>query len=371
MNCQLCKKQMYSYHDGELAAQLMLDIERHLAQCSSCRFQYDLTRLENEMLRDNSDIPELSIDFNQRVLHAINLNAISPFEDYQPIAMGKTRRWQWLPIYTKAAVAVVLLALCIYIPGIKYGTRNEDIIPKTPQQLKTAPIAVAMKEALSDTSTNRMSSNNATGALSDPATDKIISQKTAAGALADTITNDKSLKMAQDESSGTVKLNLPMGQKDTVTWNLDSSTYQSIEGGYHWVAGDVGRASRTAGAASLSTDVNWSIGNIPVKYQLQNTIPINAKQTEYNYLSSNKTDKLTVKIIAVTAQSESIIVGSVGVSNSAPPPGLAAAQAEQPADSVSREMQVGNDKLKVVLSGNLNTEELNNIADNLVINKKP
>jgi len=369
MNCQLCKKQMYSYHDGELAAQLMLDIERHLAQCSSCRFQYDLTRQENEMLRDNSDIPELSFDFNQRVLNAINLDAISPFEDYQPIAMVKTRRWQWLPIYTKAAVAVVLLALCIYIPGIKYGTKDEIIAQKAPQQLKKAPIAIAMKEALTDTSANKMSTNNATGAITDPAAVNM-RQKSADRALADTIINDKSLKMAQDESSGTVKLKLPMVQIGAVSGNSDVITTQNYGNGYHWAAGDVGRANRTAGAASLSADAIWSVENIPVKYKLQHTLPINTKQTEYTYLSPDGGDKLIIKIIAVTAQNEGIIVGSVGVSNSAPPPGLAAAQAEQAPDNVSRELQVGNDKLKVVLSGNLNTEELNNIADNLVINKK-
>ncbi len=72
MNCLLCKKHMYRYYDDELSPQLKLKIDLHLEACTSCRFQYDLTQMENQVLRDTSDIPEISPDFNSRVMNAIN-----------------------------------------------------------------------------------------------------------------------------------------------------------------------------------------------------------------------------------------------------------------------------------------------------------
>lgn len=343
MNCQLCNQHMYSYFDGEISDQIKQEIDRHIAQCSSCRFQYDLTRQENLILLDSSDIPALSLDFNQRVLKAV-AEGPSPLEDLLAVTKPEPVRRFRLPLYTTAAVAVVLLALCIYVPGIMHD-RQERIASKSDQTV-TQPKIIAKIPA----------GNMTAGTLG------------AAGSVNEL--KDEHLEIMNDKSTSKITLSLPATHNKEAYGN--SSSNNDLDGGtIQWAGQDVGRCDRKFASLAAPTSPNWSLQNIPAQYQLLNMTKPNEHQAEYNYQTPDGNENLTVKIIAVPVQNSEVIVGAVGMSNSEPPQGLFAVSPKAAA-SVSREIQVGNEKIKLILSGNnLTTEELTNIASNIEINKNP
>lgn len=101
MDCQELSKHIYEYCDDSVSPQMYLKVKKHLRDCPSCQQLYKLTRLENEVLRDTTDIPALSPDFTSRVMGSV----------------GSVRRGTGLLYNRKfwysglAAVAVVVLFL--------------------------------------------------------------------------------------------------------------------------------------------------------------------------------------------------------------------------------------------------------------------
>ena len=60
MDCRELSSQIEDYCDDSVSPQTYLKISKHLKECPTCQQLYQLTRLENEVLRDTSDIPPLS-----------------------------------------------------------------------------------------------------------------------------------------------------------------------------------------------------------------------------------------------------------------------------------------------------------------------
>lgn len=323
MNCRLCKQQMYSYYDSEISAQEKWEIDRHIARCSSCRFQYELTRQENLILQDVSHIPDLSPDFNQRVLNTIDQQPVLSAEEKLMAKPSLSRRFN-LPLFARTAVAVVLLALCISIPGIML-----------PVQEKVAPKS-----------------------------DRIIAKPQPAGS-AGFPTGAVAADEAKKEDSGMVvntsanfKATLPDEQDFMLSGNSVPDNAPVVSGAVPPKSFDVGRSERKTASYAAP---NWSLKNIPAQYQLQYIANANEHQTEYNYLTADGSEKLTVKIVSVPVQNI-----KESLSSPQPPPGLLCAQAEAPA-SVSRETQIGNNMINMTLSGNLGYEELTRIASHIEI----
>lgn len=71
MNCQQINHYLLDYSEGNVSPPLRDAIEEHLSQCEYCRNNYKLTLIENEILREKIDIPELSENFTSRVIQAI------------------------------------------------------------------------------------------------------------------------------------------------------------------------------------------------------------------------------------------------------------------------------------------------------------
>ena len=71
MKCQLFDRYLFDYCDDDLSPVLREKIDKHLQECTNCSNKVKLTVLENEVLRDNSDLPLLAGDFTNRVMHQI------------------------------------------------------------------------------------------------------------------------------------------------------------------------------------------------------------------------------------------------------------------------------------------------------------
>lgn len=109
MNCQQISKYIYQYCEGKVSAELYNEITRHLQECNNCLYNYKLTKLENNVLSDQTDIPTLKSDFSLKVM-----TQITP--DYHNINSLKSRKSIWQKLNNKskyylAASVVMVLAL--------------------------------------------------------------------------------------------------------------------------------------------------------------------------------------------------------------------------------------------------------------------
>lgn len=109
MKCQLFDKYLFDYCDDDLSPVLREKIDKHLQECSNCRNQVKLTVLENEVLRDNSDLPILAGDFANRVMQQITISE-------QAASMG--HKWTARPGAMKAsrfAMAAAAVGLVVLV----------------------------------------------------------------------------------------------------------------------------------------------------------------------------------------------------------------------------------------------------------------
>lgn len=330
MNCRLCKQQMYSYFDSEVSAQAKQEIEHHITRCSSCRFQYELTSRENLILCDISHIPELSPDFNQRVLTAIARQSALSAQAKPTSKVGPNQRFN-LPLWTRTAVAVVLLALCISVPGIMLPFQ-EEVAQKSDQGMPGPKYQGIIPAGSGSSSWGTVAANEAKKADTH-------------GMVVNTSANIKAT--LPDVEDFALNGN-PVADNDPVA----SSTVppKSFE---------VARSDRQTASYAAT---NWSLKNVPTQYQLQYIANTDEHQTEYNYLTADETEKLTVKIVSVPVQN----IAKESLPTPQPPPGLLSAPTEAPA-TVSREAQIGNNMVNLTLSGNLSCEELTRIASQIEI----
>lgn len=109
MKCQLFDKYLFDYCDDDLSPVLREKIDKHLQECSGCSNQVKLTVLENEVLRDNSDLPILAGDFTNRVMQQITISE-------QAASMG--HKWTARPGAMKAsrfAMAAAAVGLVVLV----------------------------------------------------------------------------------------------------------------------------------------------------------------------------------------------------------------------------------------------------------------
>ena len=71
MHCREVNKNIYAFYDGTLAPNLSAKIALHLDECEPCRNHSRLIWMENEALKDTSDLPDLRPDFTAMVINSL------------------------------------------------------------------------------------------------------------------------------------------------------------------------------------------------------------------------------------------------------------------------------------------------------------
>ncbi len=346
MNCLHCNKHMYNYYDGELSAQLKLEIDRHLSECPSCRFQYDLTLMENQVLRDTSAIPEVSPNFNKQVMDSITPEKLPSLPD-NVLVISKEKRlaFRWSSVYTKSAIAVLLLALCFYVPGFITGGQNH-------QKLANNNIAPKMKLNTSADDTAITAGNGGNGIQQVESSQQIKSQVSLNG--------NPSIKSSSIDGYGDTRAAAPQPQQDaSIPQPYLVSRMAPCE------AGRSDRKESNPDTLSIST---LSLKNIPEKYTLVNKVKTIENQIEYSYQSEDGAETINIQLI--TSPSPAQIISSEASSEKVSQPMMSFA-APAVTENVSREILVGEQKISVQVSGNISSDELNNLADQIVISKNP
>lgn len=338
MNCLHCSKHMYKYYDSDLTPHLKEEIDNHLAVCPFCRFQYDLTLMENEVLRDTSDIPEISLDFNERVMNSITPDMLPHLPNNVLVMSKDTRRLnlRWSSLYTKSAIAVVLLALCFYVPSI---FRDDQ------------PARIAQNEQVSmSKQTSALDSVSITGATGS------IQQQ-----------SKQSIK-APDSDTPTTQPNVNYGNSNSIPpQNKMSSIAPQIYTDSRiapCVAGRSERKTITPGSLSVSL---LSLENIPTKYILVNRDDTNENQIAFSYQTADGAETINIQLIASNSLDQSM--AELEDDTASEP--LMALSAPAPTENVSREILVEDQKISVNVSGSISKDELNNLANQIVISRNP
>lgn len=326
MNCLHCSKYIYSYYDSELSAQTRLEIERHLAECPACRFQYDLTMTENKVLRDTSDIPELSQDFNQRVLQAISADKTPPLPD-NVIVMAKDRRYRFKRSYLLivSTVACMLLAFYVYAPGLFTG--GEKQVAQS-GQVTNVQISEPMKKM------------SGTGAAPE---------------------NMKESQIQMDAVGNSSYGNL----SEVRIYAADENP--KLADASRMTINEAGRADR-ATSETLSVS-SVAVKNIPEKYKLVSQDNSMENMAAYSYQTVDGSQTINIQL---SVPEDTVIYIDTPAPKAAPPLTCMAAPAEeaQPVN-ISRKIEIDGQTILLELSGNVNNDELNSLADQIVLSKTP
>lgn len=330
MNCLHCNKHIYSYCDGELAPQFMLEMERHLAECPSCRFQYELTMTENQVLHDTSDIPDLASDFNQKVMNAIMPEKI-PTLPGNVLVMSKDRRFPFRrsTMFILSAVAVVILALCINLPDI---------------------LSIGKQKVAQTNDASNMHFN-------EPQMKKAIT-----GAAPDiTQNNQKQLNNTSNVQYGTTA--------ETEITTINDNT--QLAGTSRMTNCEAGRADRIAAKSETLSVSSLAVNNIPEKFKLTNQNNSAANLAEYSYQTTDGTETINIQLSCLVAKAALLDKttpkeAAAPLASMAPP-----AAAETISGNVNREIKIDGETISIVLSGNVSIDELNSFADQIVLSKTP
>lgn len=337
MNCQHCNKYMFNYYDGDLSLKLKLEIDLHLDECPSCRFQYDLTNKENQVLRDASDIPALSPDFNQRIMDAIMPEKSPSLPDNIIIMENHKRfRFKWSSFSVTTAVAVLLLVLCFYVPGILPGHVEQQKIAQINRASNFEPISGGGE-----------------------ATMKLGSK--------DEQKDDQAAKEIQTQSKANT-----YGDIENNDAGLPSSIYSSNDShtNFRFDLPEAGRSARMSSSTSTLPPVSsYNLKNIPAKFKLVNQVNAMENQIDYSYQTDDGSEKITIQLN--NSPNEMLEAKIEEDTAKAPSPKLPSLTAPAGANtnSVNREIKVGDQKISLVLSGNISNDELNALADQIEISK--
>jgi anti-sigma factor (TIGR02949 family) len=117
MDCKKVLSRLHAYLDGEVPAELMQDIEKHLSTCPSCLSQVERIRQVHDML-DGLSVPPLPQEFAARIMAKAQREV--PFaKEKRPLLSLDWRPFQWLLDLSApmrlAACAVVFLACLLGI----------------------------------------------------------------------------------------------------------------------------------------------------------------------------------------------------------------------------------------------------------------
>jgi hypothetical protein len=334
MNCQDFKQNIFDYCDGEVSPDLPSAMDEHLNECEDCRSFYHLTLIENEVLCDTGDIPLLSEAFTARVMGS--LASVDRYTSKpEPLVMSKSSstRFKRISLYSGLSVAAAVIALCLYIPNLKDTGNNINVADNSYMQQRSEPQSNAIK-------------NNDYGVqiLYDDAMK--ISQvtpplNTGSGAQGN----------LPPSTIGDVSKSIPDQKELAITPSILSAP-DSSEAIKRSTTLETGRSKRNESQVYDTSILDFSPQNIPVRFKLTKSDNTAEQETIYNYVSQDGKESFQLK---VTPYQEKIIatmpISNIAVTNSP--------------SALTRDVQVGNHKFTLTVSGNIPTEELTQLTNNI------
>lgn len=353
MNCRQVDEYIFSYCDGELAPSLTSELEAHIANCSDCQANLELTRMENEVLHSEMKIPTLSDGFSAGVMASICKNGLGgPAET----AAAKTNRpwYTRTPLWLAATAAAFVLLLYTVSPGI--FSPNKDIAQHKSTTVKVADNNPATNAILGGRVAQKIQQSNKEKAVLD----KNVSEEPAksANVPADTATDESGNQFrAMMTVGGSGEANSELLMKRDSCPDRDRS--------------DALKLKLPAGV-TFGDSAAPRISNMPSAYHIVNTSNQSDTWT-YFYegdgkqitVSLNSNSEPQAKTFAAPAATEAPAASTCIGSECGDANNLKAGDL----NSVYRSVEVNNVCYQLTVTGELSLDELNTLASKLTIEK--
>lgn len=121
MNCQQIDRYIFDFCEQNLSPELELQIQEHIEKCPMCLNKVELTRLENEVLRENINVPVLDKNFTSNVLNLIQSKSTTVSLNKDPQLSEKNKnlkRFKIPKFFYVPAMAAIIVLCALLIPGL-------------------------------------------------------------------------------------------------------------------------------------------------------------------------------------------------------------------------------------------------------------
>ncbi len=340
MNCQQTRKYLINYSDGNVSPHLKLQLEQHLQVCESCRNNYKLTMIENEVLREPIEIPALSDSFTSRIMESIAPASCSS----PPPSSDVSKKWAGWTLIACAAVLLVFL-----------GSRYFPLV------FPAEKVKVADNQSISENKQKELSIKKATDKTASSAPFNEASEQSVSKELASPVINHK--KSVIRNESGTL-----------------SAPGTSIQAGNS--SGASCTASTDAQYDQNSSGVRVIVpGNLPEGFQME-SFSQNNQETIFTYSKDN--ELLEIRIVLSGSSESTGQVPSIAASIEpytktndqsfadsgfkqsvrlmAESSAAAGTVSDNPLSSLSMEKNIDDSVIQITFNSNLPAEELSNLA---------
>jgi len=324
MNCLDISEKIYKYCDGEASPFERLDISQHLDTCAACQHMYQLTLIENDILGEKDDIPSLSPEFTSLVMSSLQSDVFAA--DIKKRRYVGFNRKLWFSSMT-ALAAVLVLAW--YLPSLNIieSKMFHNYSFSTREQ---APPSIAY-DGLGPADPIKLADK------SEPTAPTEIS-------FADSENTDNSVKSTPINEQSKIQPLVLAGSESPAATKTTA-------------APNVSRSINSEGmVVADNSNIALRPQNIPdrLKFvQLNN----DGNKTIFNYASQDGKEHLQLTLVPNTG---STIGSKTGTDQ----------QPQEPV-TLSREIQVTDKKMTVIISGNLPIEEMTTLADSLQFQDTP
>ncbi|SHG60493.1 Putative zinc-finger [Thermosyntropha lipolytica DSM 11003] len=245
MNCKEVNELLLDYVEGNLPPYLKNELKTHLENCIRCQKILALTELENSLLKDTSDIPELDEEFTRQVMKKI---ALLPAPLPQRAVIKKF-------ISTLAALAACLL--------VAFMLHYAPWTPDKENNIKDVRMAM------------------------DP-------KGTAYLSKADSLKSQEGAKYFHEDTSSKISAPAPKeGEAFSAASTGDNSTVYS--GGKEEVKMSSAKSGQKINPENYSVITDIKIAGLPADYVLQTSRQIDENRVQYVYTNHNQ-NTITIEI---------------------------------------------------------------------------
>jgi len=328
MDCQDINNKIYEYCDDLASSSPShLEILSHLRDCETCQQDYQLTLVENEILRDTSDIPDLSPAFTTMVMGALNLGGDLNGQSQNPPKESGITSVYYRKIWLGGglALAAAVIALCLYIPHLS----QLDSEPSPIDQFDPPTIRkTEQKESTANKSNYKVKSTPTQRDTSRPPS--IASAAVSRNQGEQFTIKDKNIALGADN-------------RDLASIYMDSSPENDS---------DLLKSTSIMYAGNKSSDsINVALSplNMPQRFKLIQYFNSEDNWNIYDYASLD--GKESVHLTVTPYIEPTIVAKTLNIST------------QENIATLTRDIQVGGQKFTVTYTGDLSTDDLTALAD--------
>jgi len=343
MNCQQVDEHIFSYIDSKLAPSLSSDLESHIAHCEDCRAKLDFARMETDILCNELFMPTLHDTFTADVMAAVGNNQmIGPTE---LAATRNHRAWYTRTPFWLVATAAAFVLL-VYTISPDFLAPDTKIANQQSKDLKVAERNVASNAVIGGETTKKLKQDSQNESMQDEVS---IDEPSSFYLPAET---------AIDETGNQVRT-LAGAVPDEVNNELMKQRQSSP---------DRDRNDASVLKAPISSTMPKVI-NMPASFEIVNS----AKQTDgwtFTYEGDGK--QLTVSLASANVPMAMIVKPEAAATDSSACVGAACeyvVNKKSAVNSVNRSVVIDNVNYELILTGELSVEELQALAERLIIEK--